>query len=433
MLLASGAYDAGTLNATWCFAERADRAPLFRLSLANTVTRFEAREARMKIALVAQNATPLHPRTGSGPDRDDIGLSELTRQFAGQGHQVTVSAEKTRAAVPAQAELPDGVGVGHIGAGPLPETATEPGDADLLERVPAFSGPLRSLWESDRPDVVHALAWTSGLAALAAARDLGIPVVQEFSSLSVAERRAAAGFRDQPGAVKADGASAARIRLEPAIGRSATAVVATNSAEVSDLANLGVHRSSIRIVPWGVDTDLFTPEGPVAKRNGRPRLLTATDLTQRKPLETLLRALTKVPDAELLVVGGPAEGELSKDDNYVKLAKCAATRGIADGVIFTGKVEYAAMPSLLRSADLVISTCQYEPSGTTSLQAMACGTPVIAPPVGGHMDAVVDGTTGIIVQPDRPALLAQRIRQLLAHPMLIEADGGAAAGPGRAR
>ena len=384
----------------------------------------------MKIALVAQNATPLHPRTGSGPDRDDIGLSELTRKLAGQGHQVTVYAQKNLADVPDQAELHAGVRVEHIDAGPVAATATEPGDADLLERVPAFSGPLRSLWESDRPDVVHALAWTSGLAALAAARDLGIPVVQEFSSLSVAERRAAAS---QPGAVKADGASAARIRLEPAIGRSATAVVATNSAEVSDLASLGVHRSSIRIVPWGVDTDLFTPEGPVAKRNGRPRLLTAADLTQRKPLETLMRALTKVPGAELLVVGGPAEAELPKDDNYVKLAKVAATLGIADRVIFTGTVEYATMPPLLRSADLVISTCQYEPSGTTSLQAMACGTPVIAPPVGGHVDAVVDGTTGIIIPPDRPALLAQRIRQLFAHPMLLEAYGVAAVDRVRSR
>ena len=385
----------------------------------------------MKIALVAQNATPLHPRAGSGPDRDDIGLSELTRKLAGQGHQVTVYAQKKLADLPDQAELHAGVRVEHIDAGPV--AATEPGDADLLERVPAFSGPLRSLWESDRPDVVHALAWTSGLAALAAARDLGIPVVQEFSSLSVAERRAAAAFRGQPGAVKADGASAARIRLEPAIGRSATAVVATNSAEVSDLASLGVHRSSIRIVPWGVDTDLFNPEGPAAKRNGRSRLLTAADLTQRKPLETLLRALTRVPGAELLVVGGPAEAELAKDDNYIKLAKFAATLGIADRVIFTGNVEYTAMPSLLRSADLVISTCQYEPSGTTSLQAMACGTPVIAPPVGGHMDAVVDGTTGIIIPPDRPALLAQRIRQLLAHPMLIEAYGVAAVDRVRSR
>jgi D-inositol-3-phosphate glycosyltransferase len=386
----------------------------------------------MKIALVAQNATPLRPRAGSGPDHDDIGLSELTRQLAGQGHQVTVYAQKNLADVPDQAELHAGVRVEHIDVGPpsqAPGTGAGPDsldDAGLLERVPAFSGPLRSIWQSERPDVVHALRWTSGLAALAAARDLGIPVVQEFSSLSVTERREASP-------VRADGASAARIRLEPAIGRSATAVVATHSAEVSDLASLGVHRSAIRVVPWGVDTELFTPEGPVAKRNGRPRLLTAADLTQREPLETLMRALTRVPGAELLVVGGPAETDLPRNDNYVKLAKFAAAMGVADRVIFTGQVSYAAMPPLLRSADLVISTCQYEPSGTTSLHAMACGTPVIAPPVGGHVDAVVDGTTGIILPPDRPALLAQRIRQLLAHPMLIEAYGVAAVDRVRSR
>jgi glycosyltransferase involved in cell wall biosynthesis len=379
----------------------------------------------MKIALVAQNATPLRPRAGSGPDRDDIGLSQLSRKLAGQGHQVTVYAQKTQPDVPDQAELHQGVRVEHISAGPAaPGQPGEPDDADLLKQVPAFSGPLRSHWHSDRPDVVHALRWTSGLAALAAARDLGIPVVQEFSSLSVTERRAAASPGAVcPGTAQADGASRARIRLEPAIGRSAAAVVATSSAEVSDLASLGVHRSAIRVVPWGVDTGLFTPEGPVARRNGRPRLLTAADLAQRQPLETLFRALTKVPGAELIVVGGPAEAELPRDDGYVKLAKFAATMGIADRVVFTGNVGYAAMPALLRSADLVLSTCQYEPSGTTSLQAMACGTPVIAPPVGGHADAVVDGTTGIIFPPGRPALLAQRIRQLLAQPMLIEAFG----------
>jgi D-inositol-3-phosphate glycosyltransferase len=346
---------------------------------------------------------------------------------------VTVYAQKNDLSQPDHAELHAGVRVEHIDAGPV--SATEAGaqgkldDAGLLERVPAFSGPLRSRWHRDRPDVVHALRWTSGLAALAAARDLGIPVVQEFSSLGVAERRVASR-RD---GVKADGASAARIRLEPAIGRSATAVVATSSAGVADLTGLGVHRSSIRMVPWGVDTELFTPDGPVAQRNGRPRLLTAADLRERQPLEALLRALTRVPGAELLVVGGPAGADLDRDDAYVKLAKFAAAMGISDRVIFTGQVEHDSMPALLRSADLVVSTCQYEPAGTTSLQAMACGTPVIAPPVGAHMDAVVDGTTGILIPPDRPALLAQRIRQLLSHPMMLEAYGVAAADRARSR
>ena len=146
-----------------------------------------------------------------------------------------------------------------------------------------------------------------------------------------------------------------------------------------------------------------------------------------------MRALSKVPGAELLIVGGPDRAELPNDRAYADLAAFAGTLDISDRVIFAGRVEHSAMPTLLRSADLVVSTCQYEPSGMTSLQAMACGTPVIAPPVGGHVDAVVEGTTGILIPPGRPALLAQRIRQLLAHPMLIEAYGVAAADRAKSR
>ena len=73
----------------------------------------------MKIALVAQHATPLRPRTGSGPDSDDIGLSELTRKLAAHGHQVTVFAQKHQPDLPDQAELHNGVRVKHINAGPV--------------------------------------------------------------------------------------------------------------------------------------------------------------------------------------------------------------------------------------------------------------------------------------------------------------------------
>ncbi len=142
----------------------------------------------MKIALVAQNASPLRPRAGSGPDHDDIGLSQLTRKLAGQGHQVTVYTQKNGPDVPDQAELHAGVRVEHIDACPAQESAAaekaELDDAGLLQRVPAFSGPLRSRWQSERPDVVHALRWTSGPAAPAASRELCIPGVR----ISVARR-----------------------------------------------------------------------------------------------------------------------------------------------------------------------------------------------------------------------------------------------------
>ncbi len=380
----------------------------------------------MKIALVAQHATPLRPRTGPEPDGDDLRLRQLTHTLAGKDHQVTIYTQKRPLDTPDRAELCDGVRVEHIGAGPVACTLAsgEQDDAGLLDRVPAFSRPLRSRCERECPDVVHALRWTSGLAALFATRDQCIPVVQEFSSLGVTEWH---------GRVPANGAAAARIRLEPAIARSAAAVVATHSGEASDLASLGVHWSAIKVVPWGVDTRMFTPEGPAAKRNGRPRLLTAADLSERAGLETLLLALTRVPEAELVVVGGPARAELRTDAEYVNLASFANALRIADRVIFTGKIAYGAMPALLRSADLVVSVCQCEPSGMTSLQAMACGTPVVAPPVGGHADAVIDGMTGILVPPDRPALLAQRIRELLTRPVLLEAYGLAAVDRARSR
>lgn len=359
----------------------------------------------MKIALVAQHAIPLRPRTGSGPDSDDIGLTQLSRMLAGHGHQVTVYAQKHAPDLPDLATLDAGVRVEHITVGPVPRAAAagRHHDADLLQRVPAFSGPLRRRWRRERPDVVHALLWTSGLAALAAARDLGIPVVQEFSSLCVAERRdrAAAGDGEVRG-----GASAARIRLEPAIGRSAAAVVTTNSAELSDLAHLGVRRSSIRVVPWGVDTETFAPEGPVARRNGRPRLLTLADLGEREALQTLLRALTRVPGAELMIVGGPPRAELPRRSEYAGLAGFAAALGVSGRVVFTGKVEHRTLPALLRSADLVVSTCTYEPSGATSLRAMACGTPVVAYRRGSMPEVVDEGVTGYLARDVESAISA---------------------------
>ena len=372
----------------------------------------------MKIALVAQHATPQSGDVDRSGHTDDTRLVELSRSLAGNGHQVTVYAQRHSATLPERAQLLPGVTVEYLGQ------AAGVDESDLLAGVPAFSRPLHERWIQDRPDVVHALRWTSGLAALAAARDLRIPVVQSFDSLGVAERRHHVLPRD---------AGTERIRLEPAIGRSASAVLAGSSDEESDLTRLGIPRRSIRVVPCGVDTDEFTPEGPVAERATRPRLVTVADLSEHDALATLLRAMAKVPSADLVVAGGPAGTELRHDLDFRRLSKLADTLGVSSQVTFVGQVGRAALPPLLRSADLLVSVSEYDPTGVLAVQAMACGTPVIASASGGLADAVVDGTTGILVPPGRPALLAQRIRQLLAHPMLLEAFSVAATDRARSR
>jgi len=161
--------------------------------------------------------------------------------------------------------------------------------------------------------------------------------------------------------------------------------------------------------------------------------VTMTDLTEHDALATLLRAMSKVPGTELIVAGGPPRAELPANQVYRSLTELADSLDVSGRVLFAGQLSRGALPPLLRSADLLVSVSEYEPSGMVSVEAMACGTPVIASAVGGQVDAVVDGTTGILVPPGRPALLAQRIRQLLAHPMLLEAYSVAAADRARSR
>ena len=372
----------------------------------------------MKIALVAQHSTPVPTDTATAGD--DARLVEMSKRLAGEGHQVTVFARRNGTELPERARLADGVSVEYVGP-----ADSSSGDSELVKQVGAFSAPLHARWAQDRPDVVHALRWTSGLAALSAARDLQIPVVQSFDQLGVTERR--------HGLIPA-GAGTERIRLEPAIGRTVNAVVASSYDEESDLTRLGIPRRSIRVVPTGIDTDEFTPEGPVCERGDRHRLVTVADLAaEQESLDILLRAMSKIPGAELVGAGGPLRGELRDDLSYRRLAKLSDSLDLGGRVFFAGQVGRAALPPLLRSADLLVNLNQHDPSAITSIQAMACGTPVVASAVGGQVDAVVDGTTGILVEPGRPALLAQRIRALLAHPMQLEAFSVAATDRARSR
>jgi glycosyltransferase involved in cell wall biosynthesis len=74
------------------------------------------------------------------------------------------------------------------------------------------------------------------------------------------------------------------------------------------------------------------------------------------------------------------------------------------------------MPAILRSADVVLCAAWYEPFGIVPLEAMACGVPVVATAVGGHIDSVVHGATGLHVPPHDPERMAAAVAGLLAHP-----------------
>ena len=106
---------------------------------------------------------------------------------------------------------------------------------------------------------------------------------------------------------------------------------------------------------------------------------------------------------------------------------------MAERVRFAGAVAHRDVPALLRSADVVVSAPWYEPFGIVPVEAMACGTAVVATAVGGHLDTVDHEVTGLLVPPRDPAALADALTQLLANPGQRRALGTAAAARAAAR
>jgi type III pantothenate kinase len=291
--------------------------------------------------------------------------------------------------------------VDHVPAGPA---ASIPKD-DLLPHMDAFAADLAAQWREQRPDVVHAHFWMSGHAALMAARELGIPVVQTFHALGVVKRRYQGEMDTSP---------AERIAVEKEILRRADHVVATCSDEVFELVRMGGAHGRLTVVPCGVDLDLFTPDGRRARRRpGRKRIVCVGRLVERKGVGNAISALVALPDVELVVAGGPPRAQLDRDPEARRLRALAEETGVADRVDLRGRMGRADVAALLRSADAAVCVPWYEPFGIVPLEAMACGTPVVASAVGGMIDSVVDGVSGVHVPPRDPDRLAEALASLL--------------------
>ncbi len=380
----------------------------------------------MKIALVTDHVGPLSAADADAYPADPaVRVLPLAKALAGQGPQVTVYARQDSSAradtaapwidAPWLDTLCPGVTVSRVPAGPQERLPAEM----LLPHTAALAGQLADRWRREAPDVIHAQSWTSGLAALAGARGLDIPVVQTFQSLG-------AGVR--PGRVLAAAGVAARARLEAAIGRSARAVLASTADERADLGRLGVPQASVRIVPTGVDITRFQPSGPTAERGRRPRLLMVSPPGDRQGPAAALQALADVPGTELVIAG-----LLARDPGYRALTRLARQLGVQDRLTCLGRVSESGMPPLMRSADVLVHLTPSLRFAMVPVEAMACGTPVVASEDAAPGDAIIHGNTGFLVPTAEPADLARRIRQLLVSPMLLDGYGIAAASRVRSR
>ncbi|MBO3751724.1 glycosyltransferase [Streptosporangiaceae bacterium NEAU-GS5] len=334
-------------------------------------------------------------------------LTDLAAELNGQGHEISIYARRESPGRN-RTVLAPGVLVDHLPAGPQHPLE----DAELLPHLTEFGQQLATHWAIRPPDVLHAHGWQSGLAALSSATE--IPMLQ--SHVHLAGR---------------DTDRQAQARLEGALSRTTAASTVACSQDQDDLAHLGVPRSRIHVIPWGVRLPPLTRWHLTRPNRKYRRLLMLTG--PDTGADQAVRALSRIPEAQLVIAGGPEPAALETDPAANRLRLLAKAEAVDDRLLLLGRVPTSHLPRLIRSADLMLALESHDPYAVDVLQAMACGIPALAVRSGGHLDTVLDTVTGILITETAPPALAARMRVLLADPTLLQAMGFAARDRARAR
>lgn len=189
-----------------------------------------------------------------------------------------------------------------------------------------------------------------------------------------------------------------------------TIVMAVSDSAKGEFEELGMQR--VVNVGSGVELDGYRLPEPGERKPYQ--LLTLGRIKKYKGLEVLLHALktlsVKFPEVTLVVAGA--------GDDIARLQKIALELGVSGRVRFAGKVSGEEKLRLFRESAVFLNSSMKEGYGLTSIEANACGTPVVASNVPGLCDSVRDGETGFLFPFGDAGTLAERVGQILSDPEL---------------
>ncbi|MDP6422406.1 MAG: glycosyltransferase family 1 protein [SAR202 cluster bacterium] len=348
----------------------------------------------------------------------NVYVLQLARELARQGTNVDVFTRYHDPNDPKVVQLEEGARVIHLKAGPI-DAAKE----DLFDFIPEFLGELYAFQRSEDTtyDLVHSHYWLSGRVGMTLSQKWDVPHVTTFHTLAKTKLRARVGEREPM----------RRVNVESLVMQNVDAIVVSTEEEKQDVVRLydAVPRK-VSVVPAGVDLDLFEPiEKPIAREalgiREKRVILYVGRIERLKGIEILLRSaalVEDIADTRVLIVGGHPENDTEQD----RLRALTAELGLQDVVTFTGAVEQAELPNYYNAADAFVLPSHSESFGLAALEAMACGTPVVASRVGGLKTFIDSGETGYLVPWRCPEPFAQRLEMLLANPELKNAMGTAA-------
>lgn len=379
-----------------------------------------------RVAMLSVHTSPLARIGGPSAGGMNVYVRELARELAGRGARVDIFTRKIEADEPTVAVLEPGVMVIALPCGPwgLQDKVS------LAAYLPDFAAAVDDWARANRRtyDLIHAHYWLSGMAGHLLRCRWDVPLLETFHTLAQAKNNVARNEAEQE--------ASQRILAERRLMHLADAILAFNPQEKAEMTwYYRAEPGKICVVPAGVDTALFTPgERAEARRSlglspTEPIILFVGRIDPIKGIDVLVDALCglrtelwQTAPPRLLLIGGGAD-----DPGTPALTARARALGLLDQITFVGSVPHADLPPYYRAADVVAVPSFYESFGLVAVEAMACGTPVVASRAGGLAFTIDDEQSGFLIPPNDPAALANHLSLLLHDPYLRGRMGLAAA------
>jgi D-inositol-3-phosphate glycosyltransferase len=365
---------------------------------------------RPAVALISEHGDPAAKIGREAAGGQNVYVRQVGEALAALGWQVDMF---TRKANPYDAKI-----VQHgprcrtirLSAGPEAYVSRD----EMMEFMPDFVQSFVDFQARDGMNyqLIHTHYWMSGWVGMQLRQKFPVQLIHTYHSL---------GAVKYSSGVEAPPIAQERLAVEQQILESFDRVVATSPQEEADLRHLVSRLGQTQVIPCGTDIDNFQVLSKPEARSvlnldpKQPIVLYVGRFDKRKGIETLVRAMAEVEkssNARLLVVGGSDPNQPDGQERQ-RIEALADDLGIAERTEFVGMVGHDRLPIYYSAADVCVVPSHYEPFGLVAIEAMACGTPVIASNVGGLRFTVVPEETGLLVEPQDVTGFAQAIQRTL--------------------
>ena len=374
----------------------------------------------MNIAVLSYHTCPLATLGGKHTGGMNVYVRDLTQYLGRFGVHVDVFTRSEDECVPhVLHDLGCGNRVVHVPAGPESPRPKQ----ELQNYLDEFFRNILKFSEKKnmRYDLIHSHYWLSGLAAAALKETWRIPMIQMFHTLALLKNQVAKSPTELEGETRING--------EKHVISISDQIITSTIDEKQYLVNLySAPEEKIKIIPPGVDTSRFYPiTDEEAKEflnipENEKMLLFVGRIEPLKGIDILIRAIAQMRKSDVMekcphylyIIGGDPNGRyVNLDEEMKRLKALCEELGVGDMIIFLGKKDQDTLQYYYSAAEIVVMPSNYESFGMVALEAMACGTPVVATQVGGLQHLVQDGVTGFTVPHNNPTALEEKMTQLI--------------------